>query len=118
MVASRVIGDVSKIEVYALAKYHNKKTGRAIIPENCFNKIPSAELRPGQFDPFDCSEVSALVDEVIENRLSREELVQKGYDRTWLTIHSDVSRTPNTSGAKLLQQSRSRSRPSVWVGRC
>jgi NAD+ synthase (glutamine-hydrolysing) len=74
-----VIGDVSKMEVYALARYYNKKCGRLLIPENCFNKIPSAELRPNQFDPFDYSIVSPLVDEIIENRLSRGELVQKGY---------------------------------------
>jgi NAD+ synthase (glutamine-hydrolysing) len=74
-----VIGDVSKVEVYALAKYYNQRGKKAIIPENCFSKIPSAELRPNQFDPFDYSIVSPLVDEVIENRLSKGELIQKGY---------------------------------------
>jgi len=74
-----VIGDVSKMEVYALARYYNRKAGRAIIPENCFSKIPSAELKPDQFDPFDYPVVSPLVDEVIENRLSKTELIQKGY---------------------------------------
>lgn len=74
-----VIGDVSKMEVYALARYYNKKAGREIIPENCFNKIPSAELRPDQFDPFDYPVVSPLVDEIIENRLSKLELIQKGF---------------------------------------
>ncbi len=75
-----VIGDVSKTEVYALSKYYNKMSGAA-IPENCFNKIPSAELRPDQFDPFDYSVVSPLVDEVIENRLSENELMEKGYEQ-------------------------------------
>jgi len=75
-----VIGDVSKMEVYALARYYNKKAGRPLIPENCFTKIPSAELRPNQFDPFDYAIISPLVDEVIENRLSRSELIQKGYN--------------------------------------
>jgi len=74
-----VIGDVSKIEVYALARYYNRKAGRDVIPENCFTKIPSAELRPEQFDPFDYSVVSPLVDGIIENRLSKQELIQKGY---------------------------------------
>jgi NAD+ synthase (glutamine-hydrolysing) len=77
-----VIGDVSKTEVYALARHYNQRTERPVIPENCFSKIPSAELRPDQFDPFDYSIVSPLVDEVIENRLSRSELIQKGYDET------------------------------------
>lgn len=73
-----VIGDVSKTEVYSLARYFNEST--SLIPENCFNKIPSAELRPAQFDPFDYSLVSPLVDEVIENRLSRSELIRLGYN--------------------------------------
>jgi len=74
-----VIGDVSKMEVYALARYYNNKAGWPVIPENCFSKIPSAELRPDQYDPFDYSIVSPLVDEIIENRLSRAELIQKGF---------------------------------------
>lgn len=74
-----VIGDVSKMEVYALARYFNEKTGLLVIPENCFTKIPSAELRPDQFDPFDYAVVSPLVDDIIENRLSREELIRKGF---------------------------------------
>ena len=74
-----VIGDVSKMEVYALARYCNVKAGSPIIPESCFSKIPSAELRANQFDPFDYAVVSPLVDEIIENRLSRGELVEKGF---------------------------------------
>lgn len=74
-----VIGDVSKMEVYSLARYYNAKAGSAVIPENCFTKIPSAELRPNQFDPFDYEVVSPLVDEIIENRLSKTELVRKGF---------------------------------------
>jgi NAD+ synthase (glutamine-hydrolysing) len=76
-----VIGDVSKTEVYSLARHFNKSVGSSVIPENCFNKIPSAELRPDQFDPFDYSIVSPLVDDVIENRLSRNELTKRGYDK-------------------------------------
>ena len=75
-----VIGDVSKTEVYALCRYYNQKSGRSVIPENCFTKIPSAELKPDQFDPFDYAMVSPLADDIIENRLSREELIEKGYD--------------------------------------
>jgi len=75
-----VIGDVSKTEVYALAKHYNKIFGAA-IPENCFNKVPSAELKPDQFDPFDYSIVSPLVDDVVENRLCANELMKKGYNK-------------------------------------
>lgn len=75
-----VIGDVSKSEVYALARYFNQNSGRSVIPEGCFTKIPSAELKPDQFDPFDYDIVSPLADDIIENRLSRAELIAKGYD--------------------------------------
>jgi NAD+ synthase (glutamine-hydrolysing) len=75
-----VIGDVSKMEVYALARYYNQKLGRSIIPEGCFIKIPSAELKPDQFDPFDYAIVAPLADDIVENRLSRQELIAKGYD--------------------------------------
>jgi len=75
-----VIGDVSKTEVYALSRYYNQKAGRTVIPESCFSKIPSAELKTDQFDPFDYAMVSPLADDIIENRLSKAELLRKGYD--------------------------------------
>jgi NAD+ synthase (glutamine-hydrolysing) len=75
-----VVGDVSKMEVYALARFYNRTAGRSVIPEGCFTKIPSAELKPDQFDPFDYTIVSPLADDIIENRLSRRELIAKGYD--------------------------------------
>ena len=43
-----VIGDVYKTDVYRLADYINRKS--EIIPENIIRKLPSAELRPDQFD--------------------------------------------------------------------
>jgi NAD+ synthase (glutamine-hydrolysing) len=75
-----VIGDVSKTEVYALSRYYNQRAGRIVIPKSCFTKIPSAELKPDQFDPFDYAMVSPLADDIIENRLSKAELLRKGYD--------------------------------------
>jgi NAD+ synthase (glutamine-hydrolysing) len=75
------LGDVSKTEVYGLSKYVNEKTGRELIPQNVFEKTPSAELRDGQFDPFDYDVVSPLVDEIVEKRKSEHELVAMGYPR-------------------------------------
>ena len=74
-----VIGDVSKLEVYALAKWYNKKMGRDVIPKGSIEKKPSAELKPDQFDPFDFDVVSPLVDDIIEDRKSQVELVELGY---------------------------------------
>jgi NAD+ synthase (glutamine-hydrolysing) len=75
-----VIGDLGKTEVYALSRYYNQRASREVIPKSSISKIPSAELKPDQFDPFDYSIVSPLADEIIENRLSRAELLAKGYD--------------------------------------
>jgi len=74
-----VLGDVSKLDVYKLAKYVNEKSGREIIPKNIFLKKPSPELKNDQFDPFDYEIVSPLVDEIIEKRKSRYELIKMGY---------------------------------------
>ncbi len=75
------LGDVSKIEVYKLSEYYNKKVGWEIIPKNIFNKKPSAELKVDQFDPFDYGVVSPLVDEIIENRRHKQELIDRGYPK-------------------------------------
>ena len=75
------IGDVSKLEVYKLAKHVNKKAGRAIIPNQVFTKKPSAELKEEQFDPFNFDIVSPLVDEIIENRRSKKKLMEMGYPK-------------------------------------
>jgi NAD+ synthase (glutamine-hydrolysing) len=75
------LGDVSKLEVYKLAKYISKKAGREVIPSKVFLKKPSPELKEDQFDPFDFDIVSPLVDEIIENRRSKRELIEMGYPK-------------------------------------
>jgi NAD+ synthase (glutamine-hydrolysing) len=74
-----VIGDVSKLEVYSLSHYVNRKAGREIIPEGSLTKKPSAELKDDQFDPFDFDIVSPMVDEIVADRLGKQELLDKGY---------------------------------------
>lgn len=73
------LGDVSKLEVYRLAEYVNEKSSREAIPRNVFKKRPSPELKDGQYDPFDFSIVSPMVDEIIENRRGKRELIEMGY---------------------------------------
>jgi NAD+ synthase (glutamine-hydrolysing) len=75
------LGDVSKLEVYKLARYVNEKAGREIIPESVFRKKPSPELKEGQIDPFDFDIVSPLVDEIVENRRSKQRLIEMGYPK-------------------------------------
>lgn len=74
------IGDVSKSDVYRLARHVNEREGREVIPQVVLEKTPSAELRPGQVDPFDYEVVSPLVDELVLNRATDKELASKGYD--------------------------------------
>jgi len=76
-----VLGDVSKLEVYKLAEHVNIRAGREIIPVNILRKKPSPELKEDQFDPFDFSIVSPLVDEIVENRRSKRDLIKLGYPK-------------------------------------
>jgi NAD+ synthase (glutamine-hydrolysing) len=75
------LGDVSKLEVYKLAEYINRKAGKQVIPESVLEKKPSPELKECQFDPFDFDVVSPLVDEIIENRRSKQDLIKMGYPK-------------------------------------
>jgi NAD+ synthase (glutamine-hydrolysing) len=75
------LGDVSKLEVYKLARYVNDKAGREVIPSEVFLKRPSPELKENQFDPFDFDILSPLVNEIIENRRGKQELIAMGYSK-------------------------------------
>jgi NAD+ synthase (glutamine-hydrolysing) len=75
-----VIGDVSKSVVYALAEYYNRRRRFEAIPKSSITKVPSAELKPDQYDPFEYTVVSPLVDEIIEHRRSVKDLTGMGYD--------------------------------------
>ncbi len=74
-----VIGDVSKLEVYKLAKYVNRRDGRDIVPIGSMTKKPSAELKVDQYDPFDFDIVSPMVDDIVQGRKGRQELLDMGY---------------------------------------
>ncbi len=72
-----VIGDLCKMDVYAVSRYVNEKYGREVIPEEIFKLRPSAELGPKQYDPFDYPIVSPLVDLLVEERMSVKEVIEK-----------------------------------------
>lgn len=76
-----VLGDVYKIQVYALANYINRD--REIIPFHIITKAPSAELRPEQKDSDSLPEYDLLdrvLYEYIELRKGPKEIVAKGFD--------------------------------------
>ena len=71
-----LIGDLSKLDVYRLARYVNAKHGTEKIPEETFHIKPSAELAANQYDPFDYWVVAPIVGEIVERRTSPAELVR------------------------------------------
>ena len=54
------IADLYKTEVYQLAQWFNEREGMCVIPQNIFDKAPSAELRPGQKDQDSLPEYDML----------------------------------------------------------
>lgn len=79
--ALAVIGDLFKTQVYKLARWINGQ--HPVIPENCFVKPPSAELRPNQTDqdtlpPYET--LDGILELYLERNLSKQEIIQLGYD--------------------------------------
>ena len=70
-----VIGDLSKVDVYRLARYVNRRHGREIVPGETFTLKPSAELAANQFDPFDYYVMAPVVSELAERRRGMSELL-------------------------------------------
>ena len=56
-----------------------KKAVAELIPKQILEKIPSAELKDNQFDPFDYPLVAPLVDQIIEQHLSKNDCLKLGY---------------------------------------
>jgi NAD+ synthase (glutamine-hydrolysing) len=76
-----VLGDVYKMQVYALAKYLNRNG--EIIPQHIIDKAPSAELRPDQKDSDSLPEYDVLdkvLYQYIEKRQGPEEIIDLGID--------------------------------------
>jgi len=76
-----VLGDCYKLQVYALARYINRK--ETIIPENIITKAPSAELRPNQKDSDslpDYELLDGILYQYIEKRLGPAEIKALGFD--------------------------------------
>ncbi len=72
-----VLSDVTKQQVYALARYINRE--KELIPLNTIVKPPSAELRPNQLDTDSLPEyaiVDVVLEDYIENNKSPQEIAQ------------------------------------------
>ena len=76
-----VLGDVYKMQVYALARYINRD--KEIIPINIIEKPPSAELRPDQKDIDslpDYPVLDKILYQYIERRQSPSDIAGTGID--------------------------------------
>ncbi len=77
-----VLGDLYKVQVYALAKYINRD--KEVIPNNIIEKAPSAELRPDQKDSDSLPEYDVLdpiLYQYIERRQGPKEIVAQGFEK-------------------------------------
>lgn len=66
--ALAVIGDLTKTQTYAVARWYNEYRQAEVIPQQVFDKAPSAELRPGQKDE-DSLPLYGQLDPVLEELL-------------------------------------------------
>jgi NAD+ synthase (glutamine-hydrolysing) len=93
-----VIGDLYKMQVYALAEYINQDG--EIIPASILKKAPSAELRPDQKDSDSLPEYN-LLDKIlylyIERRKGPREIIAMGVDEA---LVERVLKLVNTSEYK------------------
>ncbi len=104
--------DVSKLKVYALARYRN--TVSPVIPERVIERPPSAELAPDQVDQ-DSLPPYELLDPIlamyIEQDRSVEEIIRLGYDAdvvkrvTRLVDINEYKRRQSPPGVKVTQRS-------------
>jgi NAD+ synthase (glutamine-hydrolysing) len=77
-----VIGDVYKTDVYRLAGFINRES--EIIPENIIRKLPSAELRPDQFDTDslpDYNILDLILYQYIELQKPASRIISEGAER-------------------------------------
>jgi NAD+ synthetase len=79
-----VISDLPKTFVYEVARAHDRLAGKQQIPESCYQKAPSAELRPDQRDedslpPYPV--LDALLERLVEHGESSREVIAAGFDR-------------------------------------
>ena len=78
-----VIKDVPKTLVYKLAEYRNSLGQRPVIPKSVLEKVPSAELRPGQADtdtlpPYEM--LDPILQAYVEEDKGMADLLEAGFD--------------------------------------
>jgi NAD+ synthase (glutamine-hydrolysing) len=73
------IGDLTKPQVYALARHLNAE--RPLIPTFALDRPPSAELRPDQVDPFDYETIAPELERLVQENRSNAVLARSEHKR-------------------------------------
>ena len=77
------IGDLYKADIFQLARYLR-------VPQSILDKKPTADLWAGQSDEdelgFTYAEVDDLLHELIDRRVSRRELLEKGFKKDFVQL--------------------------------
>lgn len=80
------LGDLYKTQVWALARYLG-------VPERIINKVPTADLWPGQSDEaelgFKYSEVDRLLYLMIDKKMTTEQIINEGFSESFIKQVSD-----------------------------
>lgn len=118
-----VISDLSKSDVYALARWINRK--KALIPSAVLRKAPSAELRPNQKDqdtlpPYPL--LDRILREYVENHKSRGEILKMGIPKKYVEDvirridHNEYKRRQAPPGLKVTSKAFGMGRrfPIAW----
>jgi NAD+ synthase (glutamine-hydrolysing) len=79
-----VLKDVSKTQVYELARHRNAAAGKPRIPERSITRPPTAELKAGQLDtdslpPYEI--LDPILKAYVEEDWDLERIAALGYDR-------------------------------------
>lgn len=74
-----IISDLTKVEIYMMAEYINKRYGYELIPKSLYNgeTKPAAELVDANEDPFDYWVVSGICAEIIRDRRDLGDIIEE-----------------------------------------
>ena len=90
------LGDLTKPEVYELASHINST--RSVIPPYVLERAPSAELMPGQVDPFDYAVLAPEMEKLVLADQSNPSMRQSEHKRRQFGIILKVSEKSFGSG--------------------
>jgi NAD+ synthase (glutamine-hydrolysing) len=90
------LGDLTKPEVYALAGWIDDH--KQPVPAFCLERPPSAELRPGQVDPFDYPTIAPELEQLVLENRSNPAMRRSEHKRWQMGVILKVSRKAFGSG--------------------